>query len=208
MSSAAAVHVIDQPAPATVALHPLRLRILAELAEPDSAAGLARRIGLPRQQLNYHLRLLEDEGLVEPVGERKRRNCTERLSRAVAQSYIISPAALGQVAVNPDRVQDKFSSAYLLAVAAQTIAELSAVRGEAGREDAPVPTLTLQTEVRFASPTTQHAFAEELSRELARLITKYHDAEATGGRRFRVVAGAYPTPAPGKPRPTRRRGRS
>ena len=35
------------------------------LDQPDSAAGLARRLGVPRQKLNYHLRLLEDDGLVD-----------------------------------------------------------------------------------------------------------------------------------------------
>ena len=62
MGTSAAVHVIDDVARAATVLHPLRLRILAELGRPDSAAGLARRLGLPRQQLNYHLRQLEHQG--------------------------------------------------------------------------------------------------------------------------------------------------
>ena len=38
----------------------------------NSAAGLAKRIGIPRQKLNYHIRQLEKQGLVEEVGERIR----------------------------------------------------------------------------------------------------------------------------------------
>jgi len=58
-------------------------------------AGLARKLGLPRQRLNYHLRALEDAGLVELVEERRKGNCFERLLRATARSFVISPEALG-----------------------------------------------------------------------------------------------------------------
>jgi len=190
----AAVHVIEDPDRAAAVLHPLRLRILRELAEPDSATGLARRLGLPRQQLNYHLRQLEAGGMVAPAGERRKRNCTERLLRAVARSYLISPATLGRLAVDPSPIRDRVSSAYLLAAAAEMLRDVGTLRDRADRSGKRVPTLTLQTEVRFASPETQHAFAEQLSGEVARLIAKYHDEHTPGGRRFRMVVGAYPAP--------------
>ena len=116
-----AVHIIDEAGVATAALHPLRLEILSELSEPESAAGLARRIGLPRQQVNYHIRQLEDQGLVKLVGERKVRNCIERLVQAVGRSYVISPAALGELAADPERIEDEASAAYLMAVVSQTV---------------------------------------------------------------------------------------
>ncbi|MCU1377268.1 MAG: helix-turn-helix transcriptional regulator, partial [Acidimicrobiales bacterium] len=53
------VEVIEDPATAVVALDPVRARLLAELAEPGSAAALALRVGLPRQKVNYHLKALE-----------------------------------------------------------------------------------------------------------------------------------------------------
>ena len=40
-----AVHVIDDGLAATAVLHPPQLEILGALAEPEWAAGLARRIG-------------------------------------------------------------------------------------------------------------------------------------------------------------------
>jgi DNA-binding transcriptional ArsR family regulator len=123
--NATALHVVDRPATAATLLDPTRLEILRALDQPDSAAGLARRLGLPRQKLNYHLRLLEGDGLVELVEERKKRNCTERVLRAVARSYLISPAALGSLAADPDRVADRTSSAYLVATAARAITEVS-----------------------------------------------------------------------------------
>jgi len=62
MPASAAVHVIEYGDRAASAVHPLRLKILAGLGEPDSAAGLARRLGIPRQKLNYHVRQLEAQG--------------------------------------------------------------------------------------------------------------------------------------------------
>ena len=76
--------VIDEPAAAIAALDPIRSRILTELAEPGSASTVAATLGLPRQKVNYHLRLLEQHGLVELVEERPRRGLTERVVRATA----------------------------------------------------------------------------------------------------------------------------
>jgi predicted ArsR family transcriptional regulator len=65
------IQVIDDPAAATVALEPMRSRLLSELAVPASAATLATRVGLARQKVNYHLHALEAHGLVRPAQERK-----------------------------------------------------------------------------------------------------------------------------------------
>src|SRR4051794_27076906 len=55
------IAVIEHPATAVVALDPRRSRLLAALAEePASAATVAARVGLPRQQVGYHLRALQD----------------------------------------------------------------------------------------------------------------------------------------------------
>src|SRR5262245_47551655 len=72
------VEVIDDPAAATVALEPVRSRLLAELAQPASAAMVATRLGLPRQKVNYHLRTLEAHGLVRVAEERRWGGLTER----------------------------------------------------------------------------------------------------------------------------------
>src|ERR1700730_9460811 len=103
------VAVIDDPAAAEAALDPTRTRLLARLREPRSAAMLAAAIGLPRQQVNYHLRALEQHGLVELVAERRKGNVTERLLQAAAASYVISPAALAAVAPDPARAPDRLS---------------------------------------------------------------------------------------------------
>jgi DNA-binding transcriptional ArsR family regulator len=93
------VAVIEDSAAAEVSLDPVRARLLAELAEPASATMLAAKVGLPRQKVNYHLRALERHGLVELVEERRKGNAIERVMRATAASYVISPGALAAVAI-------------------------------------------------------------------------------------------------------------
>jgi DNA-binding transcriptional ArsR family regulator len=190
-----AVHVINDAGVAAAALHPLRREILSELSEPESAAGLARRIGMPRQQVNYHIRKLEEQGLVELVGERRVRNCLERLVQAVGRSYVISPAALGRLAADPERIEDPSSAAYLAAVGSQMVQEVAALQREPGQPDEGSSTLTLRADIRFRSRGAQIEFSNELAEELARLVSKYHVPRASKGRLLRVLAGAYPVPS-------------
>jgi DNA-binding transcriptional ArsR family regulator len=199
--TAVPLHVVRDPDGASTLLHPLRLRLLRELREPDSAAGLARRLRIPRQKLNYHLRQLEAEGLVEMVETRQKRGCTERILRAVARSFVIDPATLGTIAGDPAMVEDQVSSAYLVAVAARAIREVAALRERAEQSGKRIPTVTLQSEIRFASPAAQQAFANDLTRALAELTARYHDEKSAGGRTFRLIAGSYPAPVEGHPTP-------
>ena len=194
MPMTTAVHVIDGSGAATAALHPLRLEILGELAEPESAAGLARRIGVPRQQVNYHIRRLEEQGLVKLVGERRVRNCIERLVRSVGRSYVISPAALGGLAADPARIEDEASAAYLVAVVSQMVQEVAGLQPGPDHPDKDVRTLALRADIRFRSKAAQKAFSAELREEVTRLVTKYHAPRASKGRLFRVLASAYPVP--------------
>src|SRR4030095_2548506 len=108
------VAVIDDPAAAAVSLDPVRARLLAELAAASSGALLAGGVGLARQKVNYHLRELERHGLVELVEERRKGNMTERVMRATAASFVISPSALGAVEPDPGRSPDRLSAPSLL----------------------------------------------------------------------------------------------
>lgn len=193
-SAQQAIELIADPEIAAAALQPARLEILEALREPDSAAGIARRLGLPRQRVGYHLKELERRGLVRHVEDRRRGNCVERVVQATARYYVVSPSALGPVGADPAAVRDRFSSAYLIAVAARTLRELATMQTRARSAGKKIPTLTLQADVRFANPASQNGFAEELANAFATLIAKYHDGAAEGGRTFRVTVGGYPAP--------------
>jgi DNA-binding transcriptional ArsR family regulator len=186
------VAVIEDPAVAAVSLDPVRARLLAELTEPASATALADRVGLTRQKVNYHLRELERHGLVELVEERRKGSMTERVLRATAASYVISPAALAAVAPDPGRSPDRLSARWLLALAARLVRDVGALVTGATRSNRPVATFAIEGEVRFASAADRAAFAEELARAVTALAGRYHDEGATGGRTHRVVVAIHP----------------
>jgi DNA-binding transcriptional ArsR family regulator len=188
------IQVIDDPAAATVALEPVRTRLLSNLVEPASAATLATRVGLARQKVNYHLRALEGHGLVRLAEERKWGGLTERLLVATAASYIVSPSALGPVAVDPNRERDRLSASYLIALGARVVREVGDLVRRAQEAGKRLATLSVDTEVRFRSATERAAFSSELTEAIARLVSKYHDESAPGGRAHRLVVVAHPLP--------------
>src|SRR5271166_3872669 len=153
----AALQIVQNPEKAAVLLQPGRLQLIEGLAEPDSAAGLARRMGIPRQKVNYHLRELEREGFVELFEERRKGNCIERVVRATAREFLIAPHAGRTVS------EDRFSAAYLVSTMARVIRDLAAICLRAGKARKRVATLTLETEIRFATAESRSAFAEELT---------------------------------------------
>jgi DNA-binding transcriptional ArsR family regulator len=189
-----------EPPAAEVSLDPIRARLLAELVEPASASGLAARVGIPRQKINYHLRTLERHGLVELVEERRRGNMTERVMRATAASYVISPAALGALAPDPGRSPDRLSARWLVALAARTVREVGALLVGATAAGKRVATFAADGEVRFASAADRAAFAAELADAITALVGKYHDESAPGGRPHRVVLAVHPVPVTDNPK--------
>jgi len=189
------VHVIDDPAAATVALEPMRSRLLSELAVPASAATLATRVGLARQKVNYHLRALEAHGLVRLADERRWGGLTERLLVATASSYVVSPGALGPIAADPNREIDKLSASYLIALGARVVREVADLVRRAKQADKRLATLAVDTEVRFRSATERAAFSNELTAAITTLVSKYHDESAPGGRPHRLVVVAHPLSA-------------
>ena len=189
--------IIDDPARARAALQPIRLRLLHLLERPQSAPQLAKATGMPRQRVLYHLRKLEAQRLVDAhehgsVGRR-----IDRSYVRTATSYAIAPKTLGGVAVDSRTVADAFSSAYLSAVAGRALNDLAALGRAAAARGKRVPTLTLETDVRFATPADQRQFADELTAALTTLAARYHRPDAAQGRTFRVFACGYPAvPSP------------
>src|ERR1700683_3012947 len=136
---------------AAALLHPLPLRLLEALQEPDSAAGLARRLRLPRQMVNYHVRELARARFLERAGQRRRRNMIERRYRATAQGYILSPELVGRLGVPHEQAEDAFSAAYLLGIVALAQAELARAAREAAAQNKRLATLSVSAELRFES---------------------------------------------------------
>jgi len=200
----AELEVVQEAGRAGAMLDPARLRILSAFREPESSAGVARTLGLPRQRVGHHVRALEAAGLLTYVGERRKRNCVERLLQATARSYVLAPQLLGELGMTAAEAHDRFSSTYLLAAATRVLQEVSALRPRAEAAGKKLPTLTLQTEVRFASARSQNEFLEELLAAFSELVTRHHKPDAPGGRTFRISLLGHPalgsdTPAPPSP---------
>jgi DNA-binding transcriptional ArsR family regulator len=185
-------HVVRDADQAAALLAPLRMQILNTLREPGSATGVARQLGLPRQKVNYHLRELEQHRLLHFVEEQRKGNCMERIVQATARSYVISPEALGKLSDGVTPSSDRFSAAYLVSAAARVIRDLAVLGSRALSARKQIATLTIETEVRFASAGERAAFADELSRSVAALAAKYHHSTAPAGRTFRFVVAGLP----------------
>ena len=146
-------------------------------------------MGLPRQKVNYHLRALEAHKLVEPAEERRWGGLTERLMVATAASYVVSPAALGPIAADPARNNDRVSASYLIAVAARIVGEVSGLWRAARQQDKRLATLSVDTVVRFKSPADRAAFTSDLA--------EGHRG-AGGALPRRVITAGAPAPAGGR----------
>jgi DNA-binding transcriptional ArsR family regulator len=185
-------------------VNPRRRHLLAHLAEPTSAAGLARKLGQPRQRLTYHLRALESAGLIECVSRRRKGNCVERLMRVTARAFVISPEASGSLGASAPAAPDRLSAAAQLQAAARTIEEVAALDARAAKDGKRLAALTLDTAIRFANATARREFTDELTEAIKRIAARYHDDQAPAGRTFRLVVCAHPKAAapPATPSPS------
>jgi DNA-binding transcriptional ArsR family regulator len=180
--------------------HPLRLKILAALLEPDSATGVARRMNLPRQTVNYHVRELAKVRLLARASRRRRRRLFEQCYVATARGYVLSPELLGNLAADPAQVGDTLSAKYLLGLASKLQSELACSLDLAAAAGKRLAALSLNTQLRFASPEQQVAFAEELQRAVLGVVARHSspfamtDGSSAEGRPFRLVLGCYPIP--------------
>jgi DNA-binding transcriptional ArsR family regulator len=195
MSMALPVEIVAEPDRALALLDPERQRLVEALAaEPDSASGLARRLGEERQRLNYHLRVLENAGLVEEVPQVKKSNHRERVLRPVARRFVLDSAAAGELgAFDPEEAGDSFSATYLVALAARAVREVAALSSRARQEGARLASASINTSVRVAAPGDYQSFVQDLTRAIAEVVARHHSEK---GRWFRVIAGAYPGPEP------------
>lgn len=196
--------VIRRPEVALAALHPLRRRLLDLLRAPASASELARRLELSRQKVNYHVRRLEEAGLVETVSERRKGNVVERVVRAVASRFFLSPELVlsSELALRPEPERGgsgegagggRYSSAELIASAARTIGEVAPLREEARSVGKRVAAMVLEREVRLHGAADQQAFAAALEEAVDRVIEEYRaPAEAEDADAFRIAVLGHP----------------
>lgn len=186
----AAVALVDDPDRLLAGLSPVRRRVLDVLAEPASATAVAQRLGLTRQQVAYHCKVLESAGLVELVELRQRRGFTERVLRRSAQAFVVDPDVLPRGRV---RERDRHAADHLVGTASGVVRDVTRMQAAAQARGQRLLTFTLETEVALARPSDVHAYTDALAEALAEVTRRFH---SPGGRRHRVVVGGHPAPRP------------
>lgn len=184
------VGLVNEPDRVRLALSPIRRRLLERLREPASATQLAGELGLSRQRINYHLRALEQAGMLELVEERPRRGFTERVLAARADAFVVDPGVLG----SRDRIeaQDRYAAEHLIGAASDVVRDVVRMQVAAQAEGTRLLTFTIEADVRFAAPADLERFCEQLATDVARAAATHG---ADGGRPYRLVLGGHPTPA-------------
>lgn len=191
--SGQAMAVVAEPERLRRALSPLRRRLLEHLRQPASATQLAAALGVSRQRVNYHLRALEDAGLVELVEERQRRGCVERMLRTTAEAFVVDPSVLSaDEEVTFTGIADRHASEHLVGVAAETVRDVARMQVAADRSGTRLLTFTLEAEIRFATPGAVHDFTDELAAAVSALAARY---DTPSGRPYRLLAGGHPRPS-------------
>ena len=187
------VEVIEDPAAAAVALDPMRARLLAELVEPGSAAALAARVGITRQKVNYHLQRARSarpasswprsaSAAASPSG------CCRPRPRPTSSR----PPRSREVAVDPDAGRrPSLGSLPRRARRSRRARGRRASRCRAEAAGKRLPTMAIDTEIRFRSAEDRAAFADELTAAVLELAARYHHDD---GRPHRLVVAAHPKP--------------
>ena len=186
---------VADPGRAAALIHPMRLAIVALAREPASAAELARRLGLPRQRVNYHVRVLASRGLLRRSGRARRRNMIEQRYVASARGFVLLPDVLGELAADWRRIGDAGTADHLVALAGQIQSDLARTAAATGPR---VAALTLKAQFRLETAEQRAAFARELREAVVAVVARHtspdghRGARDASGRRYRLVLGCYP----------------
>lgn len=187
------IESVDQ---AVALLKPRRIEILKRLDEPRTCPELAAEFGESAQSIYYHVKALEQAGLVEKVGERRVRGTVEGHYQARAQSYWLAPQLVGQIG-GPRASQDQTSLRYLLALAEEVQSDVGrlAQQVEAGQS---VPSLSLAANVYLPDGDRRAAFLRDVQATFERLARDYGrpadeaTSPTTAGQDFRLALACYP----------------
>jgi DNA-binding transcriptional ArsR family regulator len=174
-----------------VLAHPIRLRILAALREPTSAAAVAREIGETRQKVNYHVKELERAGLARRAGERRAGNLVESLYQATAATFMVSPRLAWVDRPRITALAEQVALENLVGVGErlQRAAALLLDRAAFGGEQ--IASAAVEAEVHLADPAQRNAFLAEYVAAVGPLLKKYGAAQ---GESYRVVLAVHPGP--------------
>lgn len=183
------VHVIDDLDALQVLGHPLRVRILGALHQPDSAAAVARAIGENRQRVHYHVKELARAGLVEQAGERRVGNFVETLYRSVARSFVVAPGIAWTDPVRVDTLRQQASLERLVDVGARLQRDAIALLDRAAFDGEQIASAAVEADVHFADEQVRAEFLDAYLDAVRELCDRFG---ACAGLPYRIVMAAHP----------------
>ncbi len=182
---------VDQ---AAALLKPQRIELLKLLDRPRTCLALGTIVGETPQKVYYHIKALQNAGLVELVGERRVRGTVEGSYQARARSYWLASDLVGQIG-GAASAQDQVSLRHLLALTEEMRSDIGHLAQQVGRE---LPSLGLSLHVELDDESRRAAFMADVQ-DMAQLLARKYGATADDTDdaqppkpRFRLVLACYP----------------
>jgi DNA-binding transcriptional ArsR family regulator len=183
---------IDDVERAGLLLKPLRIDMLRLMTAPRTCPELGEALGETPQKIYYHVKVLEQAGLVEKVAERRVGGIMEGLYQAVARSYWLSPRLVGALG-GEGAARDQLSLGYIVGLAERLQTDIGTL---ARWVDVDTPSLGLTAEIYLEDGARRAEFLEELRASVQAIAEKY--GAVTGEERdpqaFRLMIACYPAP--------------
>ncbi len=182
---------IEEVEQASALLKPLRIALLRQLDRPRTCAELGAHFGETPQKIYYHVKALEQAGLVEKVSERRVRGTVEGSYRATARSYWLAPGLVGQIG-GARTARDQTSLRFLLSLAEEVQDDIGRLGRQVGRD---IPSLGLSARIELPDGERRAAFLRDVQRLFEDLARAYGAREVqpdAGGAGFRLVLACYP----------------
>lgn len=161
------------------------------MAGPSTCPDLAQQLGVPTQQVNYHMRILHEAGLVDRIDERPVRGTVEGIYQARAASYWLSAKLVGRIGV--PRASSEMSLGYLLSLAEDLQEDVAKL---ASHKSAPA-SLGLSMHLELSDPSLREEFLHDVQKLFQTLGRKYGAKESSRKREtetYRLMLACYQDP--------------
>jgi len=185
------IFLIQSPQQAKAIFKPIRLEILQLLNQPHTCTELAEVLNTSPQKIYYHIKILQDSGLVKKVREERVRGIMEGYYQASAASYMLSPGMVEKLG-GAEMAKQQLSLANLLNLIQQMQAEIT-VLSQLKEE---IPSIGLSAQISLNSPADRSAFHAELQECIQKLAEKYgarQESPPHPNDVYRLILACYPT---------------
>src|SRR4051812_26516191 len=142
---------VDQ---AAALLKPQRIEMLKLMDRPRTCPELGKIFGETAQKIYYHIKALQNAGLVEQVGERRVRGTVEGSYQAAARSYWLAADLVGQIG-GQDVTRDQVSLRHLLSLTEEMQSDIGHLAQQVGKE---IPSLGVSLHVELADEARRGEF--------------------------------------------------